>query len=114
MDLMLMDSLSEAKEKAISMGEPLCVQVGESRYRILSNGETFAMEETSLSCSLAQSGMLTSEARMLAVPDLLEFSDDPALDRQTQKWVFQALRDITGQVLPNESEAWRDWWWRQG
>ncbi len=61
-------------------------------------------------CSLAQSGMLTGEARMLAVPELLDFSDDPALDAQTRSWVYQALRDITGQSLPNDPAAWRDWW----
>ncbi len=34
------------------------------------------------------------------------------LDAQTRRWVFQALRDITGQALPNDPAAWRDWWWR--
>jgi hypothetical protein len=64
-------------------------------------------------CGLAQSGMLTSEARYLAVPDLLNFSEDPVLDDQTRLWVYQALRDITGESLPNEPSAWRDWWWQQ-
>jgi hypothetical protein len=62
-------------------------------------------------CGLAQSGMFTEEVRMTAVPDLLDFSDDPRLDDQTRKWVFQALRDITGQVLPADPAAWRDWWY---
>jgi HEAT repeats len=61
-------------------------------------------------CSLAQSGMLPAEARFQAVPTLLEFSDDPALDATTRRWVFQALRDITGQSLPPNSGRWRDWW----
>lgn len=64
-------------------------------------------------CSLAQSGMLTGEARMHAVPDLVDFSEDPVLDEQTRAWVYQALRDITGESLPNEPSAWRDWWWQQ-
>ncbi len=64
-------------------------------------------------CSLAQSGMLTGEARKLAIPDLLDFTEDPVLDSQTRTWVYQALRDITGESLPNQSEAWRDWWWQQ-
>lgn len=65
-------------------------------------------------CGLAQSGMLTGEARMRAVPDLIDFAEDPVLDAQTRTWVFQALRDITGEPLPNEPTAWRDWWWQQG
>jgi hypothetical protein len=61
-------------------------------------------------CSLAQSGMLSKAQRQTAIPRLLEYSDDPMLDAQTHTWVFQALRDITGQSLPHESAAWRRWY----
>jgi hypothetical protein len=61
-------------------------------------------------CSLAQSGMLSKLQRQAAIPRLLEYSDDPLLDAQTHTWVFQALRDITGQSLPHESAAWRRWY----
>jgi HEAT repeat protein len=61
-------------------------------------------------CSLAQSGMLTEQQRRTAIPELLKFADDPALDAQTHTWVFHALRDITGQNLPNEAAAWRNWY----
>lgn len=64
-------------------------------------------------CSLAQSGMLTREQRMKAVPRLLDFSNDFSLDEQTRGWVFQALRDITGQNLPHDPSAWRSWYDRQ-
>jgi hypothetical protein len=60
-------------------------------------------------CSLAESGMLTHEQRMTAVPQLINFSDDPALDPQTHAWAFQALRDITKQRMPNDSAVWRTW-----
>jgi HEAT repeat protein len=63
-------------------------------------------------CSLAQSGMLSARLRMKAVPSLLDFADDPTLDDQTRSWVFQALRDITGQTLPRQGAAWRDWYVR--
>lgn len=63
-------------------------------------------------CGIAQSGMFEEGVRRTAVPDLLDFAEDPVLDAQTRRWVFQALRDITGQVLPNDPAAWRDWWWR--
>jgi HEAT repeats len=64
-------------------------------------------------CSLAQSGMLSREQRYEAVPRLIGFADDPALDDQTRTWVFQALRDITGQSLPRDARAWREWHDRQ-
>lgn len=61
-------------------------------------------------CSLAESGMLTHEQRLAAVPQLINYSDDPALDSQTHAWAFQALADITKQHLPNDSAAWRNWY----
>ncbi len=64
-------------------------------------------------CSLAQSGMLSQGQRMKAVPRLLDFLDDTALDAQTRNWVYQALRDITGQSLGQDPAAWRDWWERK-
>ncbi len=63
-------------------------------------------------CGLAQSGMLSERQRRTAVPRLLDFAEDPALDDQTRKWVYQALRDITGQSLPHEPGAWRGWYAR--
>jgi hypothetical protein len=61
-------------------------------------------------CGLAQSGMLSEKQRRSAVPQLLTYADDPALDAETHKWVFQALRDITGQTLPHDAAAWRSWY----
>jgi HEAT repeat protein len=61
-------------------------------------------------CGLAQSGMLTREQRLRAVPDLLKMTDDAGLDDSTHGWVFQALRDITGASIAADSAAWRAWW----
>jgi hypothetical protein len=61
-------------------------------------------------CSLAQSGMLSAKLRWTAVPRLLDYAEDHALDEQTRSWVFQALRDITGQTLPRTAAAWRNWY----
>lgn len=60
--------------------------------------------------SLAESGMMTREQRLAAVPQLLSYTDDPALDAQTRTWAFQALSCITGQRLPNDSGTWRLWY----
>jgi hypothetical protein len=61
-------------------------------------------------CGIAQSGMFSPEQRMSAVPQLLNYTDDPSLDLQTHAWAFQALGDITGQHLPHDSAAWRNWY----
>jgi HEAT repeats len=61
-------------------------------------------------CSLAQSGMLSAKLRYTAVPRMLEYAEDTTLDEQTRSWVFQALRDITGQSLPRNAVAWRNWY----
>jgi HEAT repeat protein len=61
-------------------------------------------------CGLAQSGMLSEKQRRTAVPGLLDFADDQSLDPETRKWVYQALRDITGQSLPHDAAAWRNWY----
>jgi HEAT repeat protein len=61
-------------------------------------------------CGLAQSGMFTQKQRLSAVPQLLNYTDDPSLDAQTHAWAFLALSDITGQRLPNDSTAWRRWY----
>ena len=61
-------------------------------------------------CGLAQSGMLNERQRRSAVPKLLDYSEDPSIDAETRKWTFQALRDITGQSLPHDTSAWRNWY----
>jgi HEAT repeats len=65
-------------------------------------------------CGLSQSGMFSATQRHTAVPTLLQYADDGALDQQTRGWVFQALRDITGQSLPHDAHAWREWYRNQG
>jgi hypothetical protein len=61
-------------------------------------------------CSLAESGLFTHEQRLGAIPQLLNYTDDPSLDSQTHAWAFQALTDITRQHLPNDPAAWRSWY----
>lgn len=60
-------------------------------------------------CSLAKSGMLTREQRMQAIPGLIEVAADAAEDATTHSWAFQALREITNEPVPNDVNAWRNW-----
>ena len=61
-------------------------------------------------CSLAQSGMFTHEQRQSAVPTLITYAEDPSLDNPTHEWTYHALRDITGQQMPSDPAAWRNWY----
>ncbi len=69
-----------------------------------------AIVRESAACDLAEAGMYTPEDRLTAVPQLLNYTDDPSLDAQTHAWAFKALSDITGQRLPNDSNPWRTWY----
>jgi hypothetical protein len=60
--------------------------------------------------SLAQSGMLTREERLAAVPHLLNLADDDSLATNTRELVYGTLRVITGAELGNDANAWRAWW----
>jgi len=61
-------------------------------------------------CGIAQSGLFTPEQRMTALPQLLNYTDDPTLDASTHAWAYHALNDITHQNLPNDAAAWRSWY----
>ncbi len=74
------------------------------------HNDSSALVRERAACSLAQSGMLSDQQRLIAVPQLINYSDDPALDAQTHAWAFQALADITKQRLPENSAAWRTWY----
>lgn len=60
--------------------------------------------------SLGQSGMLTREGRLAAIPHLLNFADDDSLNSTTRELVYGTLRVITGAPLGNDANAWREWW----
>jgi HEAT repeat protein len=60
--------------------------------------------------SLAESAMLSQDQRLIAVPQLIDYSSDPALDAATHALAFQALTVITKQHLPNDSASWRNWY----
>jgi HEAT repeat protein len=65
-------------------------------------------------CSLAKSGMLTRQQRMLAVPGLIDLAYDPSLDATTRSWVYQALREITNEHMGNDPAAWKNWYSSMG
>jgi hypothetical protein len=81
----------------------------EPLLEIFRNDSSMQVRERA-ACGLAQSGMLTKEQRLTAVPTLLNYTEDPAFDSTARTWVYQALRDITGGTVANNPTAWRQWW----
>lgn len=61
-------------------------------------------------CNLADSGMLSRELRRKAIPELIRFGGDESLDAATRRWVFQALREIAEQNLPDDFATWQRWY----
>jgi hypothetical protein len=59
---------------------------------------------------LSQSGLLTGEQRLIAVPQLLNLLDDDSLDAGTINLVYSTLEAITGASLGKNPGAWREWW----
>jgi HEAT repeat protein len=60
-------------------------------------------------CDLAQSGMYAQSQRITAAASLVRWLDDPQLSAQQRAWTLQALSDISGKNLGNDSAAWQSW-----
>jgi len=65
-------------------------------------------------CGLAHCGMLTRAQRMQAIPALIEMVEDRLLDVQTRRYGYRALREITDETLPDDSQRWRTWYAAHG
>jgi hypothetical protein len=59
---------------------------------------------------LSQSGLLTGEQRLIAVPQLLNLLDDDSVDATTLDLVYSTLETITGASFGKNPGAWREWW----
>lgn len=64
--------------------------------------------------ALGSSAMLTLGQRMNAVPGILHYAWDRHIDDATRSRLYLALRQITRQDLPDDPEAWRQWWRSSG
>jgi len=53
---------------------------------------------------------MNDEQRKRMLPELMRFACDPQLDAMTRSWVFDALRNISGQSLGDDTSQWRTWY----
>jgi HEAT repeat protein len=76
---------------------------------ILAHDSTMQIRERAAN-GLSESGLLTGEQRLTAVPQLLNLLDDDSLSAATQTLVGSTLEAITGASFGKNAAAWRDWW----
>ncbi len=81
----------------------------EALLDILVHDSTMQIRERAAN-GLSQSGLLTGEQRLTAVPQLLNLLDDDSLNAATQNLVSSTLEAITGASFGKNAAAWRDWW----
>lgn len=65
-------------------------------------------------CGLAHCGMLTRAQRMLAIPGLIEMAADNTLTARDVSYAYRALREISDETLPDNAQAWREWYAAHG
>lgn len=76
---------------------------------LLAHDETRKIRERAAH-GLSQSGLLTGEQRLSAVPQLLNLLDDDSLSDATRNLVGATLEAITGASFGRNAGAWREWW----
>jgi hypothetical protein len=65
-------------------------------------------------CNISDCGNFTRRQRMRMVPKFLEFLQDSTATPQMRNWCFMALREITDANIPNDPQAWQDWYGKHG
>ena len=60
--------------------------------------------------ALAHGGLLIHDQRISALPALVQYTADPRLDPATRGLVFQTLRELTPEKLPDDAAAWQRWY----
>jgi prophage DNA circulation protein len=81
----------------------------EALLDILAHDSTMQIRERAAN-GLSQSGLLTGEQRLTAIPQLLNLLDDDSLNAATRNLVSSTLEAITGASFGKNTAAWRDWW----
>ena len=65
-------------------------------------------------CNISDCGNFTRRQRMRMVPKFLELLQDSSATPQMRGWCFMALREITEANVPNDPQAWQDWYGKHG
>ncbi len=50
------------------------------------------------------------QQRARLLPELMKFASDPRLDAMTRSWIFDALRELTGESFGDDPTQWSAWY----
>ena len=53
---------------------------------------------------------MTEQQRGSVLPELVRYACDPHLDAMTGTWIFDALREISGENFGDDALLWRAWY----
>jgi len=53
---------------------------------------------------------MTDQQRGSVLPELVRYACDPHLDAMTGTWIFDALREISGENFGDDALLWRAWY----
>lgn len=65
-------------------------------------------------CNISDCGNFTRRQRMRMVPKFLALLQDSKTNARMRNWCFMALREITDANVPNDPQAWQDWYGKHG
>ena len=82
-------------------------------YQIFTNDPSFAVRDRA-GCNVSDCGIFERKQRFRFVPKLIDLASDPQGNTQMRNWSFMALREITGENLPADAAAWRNWYRDKG
>jgi hypothetical protein len=82
-------------------------------FDIFTHDPSFAVRDRA-GCNISDCGIFQSKQRFRMAPRLIDLASDPHLNAQISGWCFMALREITGENLPGDANAWRRWYAANG
>jgi len=65
-------------------------------------------------CNLSDCGNFKRVQRMRMVPKFIDLVADAGTSAQMRAWSYMALREITDANVPNDPQAWRNWYSERG
>jgi HEAT repeats len=65
-------------------------------------------------CNVSDCGNFTRKQRMRMAPQLIDLAANSSTNGQVKSWCFTALREITDANVPNDADAWRNWYASNG
>jgi hypothetical protein len=82
-------------------------------FYIFTQDSSFSVRDRA-GCNISDCGLFERKQCFRLVPRLIDLVSDPHLNPQMSSWCFLALREITGENLSGDADAWRRWYDAKG